>query len=104
MTEAYCPKCEAFTPLTFDEAYDWKGTNHLARNIVCTQCASTLSILRGDALGAHAMQKIAELAYYVSPALPSKATQHTAKSTRSSKRNRRLKLVPWQVRFLAIRN
>ncbi len=96
MIQAYCPKCEAFTPLTFDEAYDWKGTHHLARNIVCTQCFSTLSILRGDSLGAHALQKMAELAFYASPALPSKteATQHAAKFTRSSKRNRRLKLVP----------
>jgi len=94
MIEAYCPKCEEFTPLAFDEMYGWKGTDRLARNIVCTQCSSTLSILRGDALGAHALQKIAELAYYASPALPSKPTHHPAKSTRSSQRNRRLKLVP----------
>ena len=94
MIEAYCPKCEGFTPLAFDEMYGWKGTDRLARNIVCTQCASTLSILRGDALGAHALQKMAELAYYAPPALPSQTAQHTAKSMRSSKRNRRLKLVP----------
>ena len=73
MMEAYCPRCEDFTPLTFDQAYEWKGTDRFARNIVCTRCESTLSILRGDALGAHALQKMAELAHYASPALPSKA-------------------------------
>ncbi len=94
MIEAYCPKCETFTPLTFGEVYGWKGTHYYARNIVCIQCASTLGILRGDALGAHALQKMAELAYYASPALPSETTQHTAKSTPSGQRNRRLKLGP----------
>ena len=94
MIEAYCPKCEAFTPLLFDQVYEWKGTDRFARNIVCTQCDSTLSILRGDALGAHALQKMAELAFYTSPALPSTTAQPTTKSTRSGKRNRRLKLVP----------
>ena len=94
MIEAYCPKCESFTPLIFDQVYEWKGTDRLARNLVCTQCGSTLSILRGDALGAHALQKMAELAFYASPALPYNPDQHTAKSTRSSKRRRRLKLVP----------
>ena len=94
MIEAYCQKCEGFTPLAFDQMYAWKSTDRLASNIVCTQCASTLSILRGDALGAHALQKMAELALYASPTLPSKTAQPTAKSMRSGKRNRRLKLVP----------
>jgi hypothetical protein len=94
MIEAYCPKCEAFTPLLIDEVYEWKGTDRIARNLVCTQCGSTLSILRGDALGAHALQKMAESAFYASPALLSKPAQPTARSTRSSKRNRRLTLVP----------
>lgn len=92
MIEAYCPKCESFTPLIFDQVYEWKGTDRLARNLMCTECGSTLSILRGDALGAHALQKMAELAFYASPTLLSNTP--TAKSTRSGKRNRRLKLVP----------
>ena len=94
MIEAYCPKCESFTPPLFDEVYEWKGTDHVARNLVCTQCGSTLSILRGDALGAHALQKIAELAFYASPTLPSTTAQPTTRSTRSGRRDRRLKLVP----------
>lgn len=95
MMEAYCPRCEDFTPLTFDQAYEWRGTDHFARNIVCTRCESTLSILRGDALGAHALQKMAELAYYASPALPSRteAMQCRAKGRRATKRNAHLKLV-----------
>ena len=94
MIEAYCPKCESFTPLIFDQVYEWKGTDRFARNLMCTECGSTLSILRGDALGAHALQKMAELAFYASPALPSKTVQQITRSMRSSKRNRRLKLVP----------
>ena len=95
MMEAYCPRCEDFTPLTFDQAYEWKGTDRFARNIVCTRCESTLSILRGDALGAHGLQKMAELAHYASPALPSKteAVQCRVKDRRPPKRNAHLKLV-----------
>jgi hypothetical protein len=95
MIEAYCPRCEDFTPLTFDQAYEWKGTDRLATNIVCPHCASTLSILRGDALGAHALQKMAELAHYASPALPhnTKPIQRRAKGTRPTNRRAHLKLV-----------
>lgn len=96
MVEIYCPKCESFTPLVFDEVYHWQGTDAAARNLVCTQCLSVLSILRGDGVGAHALQKIAELAYYASPIdlVPTRPTASTSSAKRSKKGNRLLKLVP----------
>jgi hypothetical protein len=93
MIEIYCPKCLDFTPLVFDEPYQWQGTQAVARNIICTQCQSALSILKGDGLGAHALQKIAELAYYALPTDQLMATTPpVGKPSRKGKR--RLKLVP----------
>jgi hypothetical protein len=96
MIEIYCPKCLAFTPLVFDEPYQWHGTQAPARNIVCTECLSVLSILRGDGMGTHVLQKIAELAYYALPTDPAFETTSqpsVAKPSRKERR-RRLKLVP----------
>ena len=93
MMEIYCPKCLDFTPLVFDEPYQWHGTHVVARNVICTGCRSALSILRGDGLGAHALQKVAELAYYALPTDPPMATTPpVGKPSRKDKR--RLKLVP----------
>lgn len=96
MIEIYCPKCLGFTPLVFDEPYQWQGSQAVARNVVCTQCLSVLGILKGDGMGAHALQKIAELAYYASPTDPAPATPPLPMSagTRPRKASRRLKLVP----------
>jgi hypothetical protein len=96
MIQIYCPKCLAFTPLVFDEPYHWQGTQAIARNVICTQCQSALSILRGDGLGAHALQKIAELAYYAlptDPAMASTTPPSTSPAKPSRKDKRRLKLV-----------
>jgi hypothetical protein len=70
MIEIYCPECLDFTPLVFDEPYQWQGTPTVARNVICTKCQSPLSILRGNGIGAHALQKIAELVYCSSPTDP----------------------------------
>jgi hypothetical protein len=96
MIEIYCPKCLSFTPLVFEEPYQWQGTQATARNAVCTQCLSVLSILKGDGMGAHALQKIAELVYYASPTDPpaGPTTPTMSAGTRSRKSARRLKLVP----------
>jgi hypothetical protein len=96
MLEIYCPKCLSFTSLVFDEPYQWQGTQGNARNVICTQCLSVLSILRGEGMGAHALQKIAELAYYALPADPPPANIISPVSTAkpSRKDRRRLKLVP----------
>jgi hypothetical protein len=95
MIEIYCPKCLSFTPLVFDEPYQWQGSQAAARNIICPQCLSVLSILKGDGVGSHALQKIAELAYY---ALPTEATMvrrtQLSPTKPSRKDKRRLKLVP----------
>jgi hypothetical protein len=95
MIEIYCPKCLSFTPLVFDELYQRQSTQVAARNIVCPQCLSVLSILRGDGVGAYALQKIAELAYYALPTDPAstRLTQPMPTTKRSRKSNR-LKLVP----------
>jgi hypothetical protein len=95
MIEIYCPKCLAFTQLVFDEPYQWQGTQAVARNLVCTQCLSVLSILKGDGVGAHALQKIAELAYYALPIDPAPPThtQPMSSDKPSRKDKRRLKLV-----------
>jgi hypothetical protein len=95
MIEMYCPKCLAFTPLVFDEPYQWQGTQAVARNVICTQCQSALSILRGAAVGAHALQKIAELAYYALPSDPPvTTTPQPSEGEPSRKDKRRFKLVP----------
>ena len=95
MIQIYCPKCLAFTPLLFDEPYHWEGTAAMARNVVCPQCQSALSIFRGDGIGAHALQKIAELAYYALPIDPTPPRPTpTGLTKRSNKATRRLKLVP----------
>ena len=78
MIEVYCPKCESFTPLLIDQPYAWQGTDRFARNLS----------------SAHALQKMAELAFYASPTLPSTTAQPTAKPTRSGKRTRRFRLIP----------
>ena len=95
MIDIFCPKCLSFTPLVFEEPYQWQGTQAAARNIVCPQCLSVLSILRGDGVGSHALQKIAELAYYALPTDPdpTRPTQPGSATKRSRKSNR-LKLVP----------
>jgi hypothetical protein len=93
MIEIYCPKCLAFTPLVFDEPYQWEAA--VARNVFCVQCQSPLSILKGDGMGAHVLQKIAELTYYAPPTDPTAATlTRRSAAKRSKKEKRRLKLVP----------
>ena len=57
-------------PLIVDELYQWQGTQATARNLICAQCLSVLSILKADGLGVHALQKIAELVYYALPTDP----------------------------------
>jgi hypothetical protein len=96
MIEIYCPKCLNFTPLSFDEPYLWHGPLAMARNVVCTRCQCTLSILRGDGMGSHALQKIAELAYYALPTEPVlKTWQRSGSAAKPSRKDkRRLKLVP----------
>ena len=98
MLEIYCPKCLSFTPLVFDEPYQWQGTQAAARNVICTQCLSVLCVLRGDSIGAHALQKMAELAYlayYALPTDPIMATSPLPPVARPSRKDkRRLKLVP----------
>jgi hypothetical protein len=47
MLEIYRPKSLSFTPLVFDEPYQWQGTQVAARNVMCPECLSVLSILRG---------------------------------------------------------
>jgi hypothetical protein len=95
MIEIYCPKCLSFTPLVFEEPYQWQGTEAVARNLVCTQCLSVLSILKGDGVGSHALQKIAELAYYALPTDPAMTrTPQPSDAKPSRKDKRRLKLVP----------
>ena len=96
MIEIHCPKCLSFTPLIFDEPYQWQDTQACARNVLCTHCSSVLSILKGEGVGAHALQKIAELAYYASatdPAMGS-ASQPISGAKRPTNTTRRLKLVP----------
>jgi hypothetical protein len=70
MLQIYYPKCLSFTPLASTSPYKWHGTQAPARNIVCTQCLSVLNILRGDGMGTHVFQKIAELAYDALPTSP----------------------------------
>jgi hypothetical protein len=93
MVEIYCPQCVAFTPLVFDEPYHWQGTEAAARNLICPQYLAVLSILRGD--GAHALQKIAELAHY---ALPTDRNLGNigpiSVAAKRSRKTRRLKIVP----------
>jgi hypothetical protein len=96
MVEVYCPKCVSFTPLVFDEPYQWQETQATARNVVCTNCLSVLSILRGDGMGAHVLQKIVELVYYALPTdpAPPRHTEPMLSDKPSRKDKRRLKLVP----------
>jgi hypothetical protein len=96
MLEIYCPKCLSFTPLIFDEPYEWQGTQAAARNLICTQCLSVLGILKGDGVGSHALQKMAELAYYALPTDPTPITPSPSVSAARPlrKTTRRLKLVP----------
>jgi hypothetical protein len=95
MIEVYCPKCLDFTPLVFDEPYQWQETQAMARNVICTRCQSALSILRGDGIGAHALQKIAALVYYALPTNPPIATTSQSSDGKPSRKDkRRLKLVP----------
>ena len=95
MIEIYCPKCLAFTSLVFDEPYQWQGTQAVARNVLCTQCLSVLSILRGEGVGSHVLQKMAELAYYALPIDPTITTASRPLMAKPSRKDkRRLKLVP----------
>lgn len=94
MIEIYCPKCLAFTSLVFDKPYQWQGTQAVARKVLCIHCLSVLSILRGDGVGSHVLQKMAELAYYALPTDPAMATTPQPSNAKLSKKNkRRLKLV-----------
>ena len=94
MIDIYCPKCLAFAPLVFDEPYPWEGA--VERNVICPQCQTALSILKGEGAGAHVLQKMAELAYYALPIDPltTGTTPPPSVGKRSRKDKRRLKLVP----------